>query len=275
MLECAYRGADELEDDVGALVGPPRGIVTRALAPENTARRPSDHVAGGLRGAQSPFFSTTSSPTRALAFAMFLHAKASPTPGQPVHSARNGSGLHERGSKKVKKPQPARKGWVAQRPCLIVEIDAARLVPPAAAIGEREPRPLRLVRLDSAAACTAAGVNGRERARALALAEVLVEGELPRRAVRRVFAIDLHRGYGRRLPRFTHDFFGCVSPKKVGVPGYDQYCQYLLAAFARDGAATGAGGEVELPEALWSEFEANFPVPATTSRLCTGASQRS
>ena len=32
-----------------------------------------------------------------------------------------------------------------------------------------------------------------------------------------------------------------------------------VAAFARDGAATGAGGEVELPEALWSEFEANFP----------------
>ena len=81
---------------------------------------------------------------------------------------------------------------------------------------------------------------------------------LPRRALRRVYAIDLHRGYGRRLPRFTHDYFGCVSPKKDGVPGYDIYCQYLFNVFARDGATLDADGEVVLPEAMWSEFEANF-----------------
>ena len=257
VLECTFRLPGERQDDLDALAGPPRGVVTRALKPSNTALHPGAHVAGGLRGTESPFFSTTASRTRALAFAMFAHCKASPTPGQPVSSARNG-GRFERGGEKVKKPQPARDGWEARRPSLIVEIDAARLEPPAAAIGERTPRPLRLVRLDSAAACTAAGVVGRDRVRALRLAEVLVEGELPRRAVRRVFAIDLDRGYGRRLPRFKHDYFAMATPKANGTPGWDRYCEMLLKAFERDGAVRGGDGEVELPEAMWSEFEANY-----------------
>ena len=257
VFECTFRRPGERQDDLAALTGPPRGVVTRALKPGNTALHPAAHVAGGLRGTESPYFSTTASRTRALAFAMFAHAKASPIPGQPVRSPRHG-GRAERGSELVKMPKPARDGFDARRPSLIVEIDAARLAPPRAALGEREARPLRLVRLDSSEECRNAGVVGRDRVRALRLAEVLVEGELPRRAVRRVFAIDLARGYGRRLPRFKHDYFGMVSPKADGSPGYDRYCEMLLEAYERDGAVRGEDGEVELPEEMWAEFEANW-----------------
>ena len=43
------------------------------------------------------------------------------------------------------------------------------------------------------------------------------------------------------------------TPKANGTPGWDRYCEMLLKAFERDGAVRGGDGEVELPEAMWSE----------------------
>ena len=64
-----------------------------------------------------------------------------------------------------------------------------------------------------------------------------------------------------------------VSPKADGSPGYDRYCEMLLEAYERDGAVRGEDGEVELPEEMWAEFEANYgntggQIELTSRQLC-------
>ena len=118
-----------------------------------------------------------------------------------------------------------------------------------------------MVPLDSPYARRAAGMcragAGKAILRADLLCEVLVDGAVRREAVSDVMVIDFTRQYGRRMVRFTKDYFNMVAPKVIGAPAYDCMCVRMLAEFEPEGACLSADGEVMLPKCVLDEFRAN------------------
>ena len=196
---------------------------------------PEEHVLHGYHK-RSCWLSATTGLAEALAFTMFAHAKEGATPFSRKRRRTD--------------PPPARRPANAN-PEPIVKI-ATDLVAPA---GGRST--VRLVRLDSESAASAAGLcAARSRSNAVEVREVIFDGAVHAGAVAAVFAVDLRGGLCARLPRFHKDWMEIVHPP------YASYLEMLFREYEGDGAkwvpAPGASGYLlELPGALQDELLAN------------------
>ena len=202
---------------------------------------PWEHVRRGY-SQPSQWLSASSQLSAALAFACWMHAKCGPTPAQ----SRVGAGGEVR--EHPFPARPAREGWVAKEAPAVVGLSRRALAATC-----------RLVSLDTGEGRKSAGA--REAAmsrRAAALHEVLIGGIVRRGHVREVLVADFTRPYGRRLQRFTQDYFGMVKLGGESAPGcYHAWYRAVQAEFAAEGAVFGADGGLMLPPVLVEELRAN------------------
>ena len=235
-------------DSVDALRGgaKPGAVVTEA--PTAALGDPIDQVLHGY-GRRTQWASYTLSPTCALLYAMWQHAKTGPTPEAP---AKVRSKLRPPRARRMAGRRSAAPQWEKRYTEYVVRVET-----------ERFARRTSVVSLASASDRAAAKVrNWKAARRAGALAEVLVRGQVQRRAISGIYRVDFTAPFGARLPRFSKDYFEMVSPRDTGLPAWGLMQARLLAEFEADGARS-VDGEVQLPTAMWDEF-------ATTAQRCLG-----
>ena len=212
---------------------------------------------------RSPWVSTSTTRESALLYAIWLHAKAGPTPRAPPHVHAKlsqvccrwfGSGWG--GALRISPPRASQERarrleaarapanmWEAQLSEYIIEIDRDEL--PEGSV----------VSLETTRDRAAAKVRDWKAARrSQALCEVLINCPVTVSSVRAAYRVDFLATYGSRLARFKKDYFAMVSPKDLGMPAWDTMRARLFSEFAAEGARWVDGGEVELPDVVWREF---------------------